>query len=130
MDKGYEKERFVTVKIKEPVVRKFRKYCRQLGYSQSMTLLIMLEFFEGSGLSPKEKMDPKIQTLESLLKKRINHVIAIIREQENTQTKPTMAMLQALFEEAALKQAPRFVERNPEKKPPKFVEKNKDMDEF
>ena len=130
MDKGYEKEPFVTVKIKESVMKKFRSYCKQLGCSQSMTLLVMLEFFETSGISPKERMDSKIQTLESLVKKRINHVIAVIKEQEKTQTKPTLSMLQALFEGAALKDTPKFVEKKPKKKPPKFIEKKRDVDEL
>ena len=95
-----------------------------------MTLLVMLEFFETSGISPKERMDSKIQTLESLVKKRINHVIAVIKEQEKTQTKPTLSMLQALFEGAALKDTPKFVEKKPKKKPPKFIEKKRDVDEL
>jgi len=130
MDEEFKKEKFQSVSLKASVLKKFRKYSKQLGYSQSMTLLVMLEFFETSGISPKEQMSPKIQTLESLLKKRINHVIAVIKELENSQTKPTMAMLQALFEGAALKDSPRFVEKKPKGKQPKFVEKKKDLDGF
>ncbi|WP_335965113.1 BfmA/BtgA family mobilization protein [Galbibacter sp. PAP.153] len=130
MDRGYEKEPFVTIKIKRSVVVKFRKYSKYLGHSQSMALLMMLEFFESNGISPKEQMAPKMQTLERLLKRRINHVIGVIRELEKNQTQPTVSMLRNLFEGAALKDRPKYREKGQRKRPPKFVEKKKDIDEF
>lgn len=99
MDKGYEKEGFQTLKIKASVVQKFRSYSRGIGKSQSITLLLMLEFFEYNNVSPKETLGPRMQTLEQSLKKRINAIIAIIRDIEKQQTIPTKAMLEALFEE-------------------------------
>ena len=98
MDKGYEKEGFVTISIKASVAKKFRKYSKGISRSQSMTLLLMLEFFERNGISPTEDFGPKIQTLENLIKKRINGVIAILKDIEKTQTKPTAGMLMALLE--------------------------------
>lgn len=74
MDKGYEKEGFVTFKIKASVAIKFRRFCKKVSESQSMTLLLMLEFFEENGISPHESIGPQMQTLESLIKKRINGV--------------------------------------------------------
>jgi len=41
-----------------------------------------------------------MQTLEGLIKKRINGVIAILKDIEKTQTKPTAGMLMALIEAA------------------------------
>ena len=46
MDKGYEKERFETLKIKASVVDKFRRFCKTMSKSQSMALLSMIDFFE------------------------------------------------------------------------------------
>ncbi|WP_268225694.1 BfmA/BtgA family mobilization protein [Sinomicrobium oceani] len=100
MDKGYEKERFESLSIKASVVKKFRKFCKAISRSQSMTLLLMIEFFEYNGISPKESIGPNLQTLESLIKKRIHGVISIIKDMEKHQTKPTVAMLQNLFEQA------------------------------
>ena len=71
-----------------------------MSQSQSMTLLLMIEFFEENGISPHESIGPKMQTLESLIKKRINGVIAIMKDIEKNQTKPTVAMMQSLFKEA------------------------------
>jgi len=100
MDKGYEKERFESLSIKRSVAKKFRRFSKSLSQSQSMSLLLMLDFFENNGVSPNESLGPQIQTLENLIKKRINGVIAIVKDIEKNQTKPTVAMLQALFEQA------------------------------
>lgn len=98
MDKGYEKERFTTIKIKNMVAEKFRSYSRGIGESQSMTLLLMLDFFEYNQIAPTESLGPRMQTLEGFIKKRINALIAIIRDIEQQQTVPTKAMLEAFFE--------------------------------
>ena len=60
----------------------------------------MIEFFEANGISPNESVGPKMQTLEALIKKRINGVIAIMKDIEKNQTKPTVAMIQSLFLQA------------------------------
>ncbi|WP_205677194.1 BfmA/BtgA family mobilization protein [Antarcticibacterium arcticum] len=99
MDIGYEKERFESFKIKASVAKKFRKYSREISKSHSMTLLLMLEFFENNGVSPTENFGPKMVTLENLIKKRINGVIAILKDIEKTQTKPSAGMISALFEQ-------------------------------
>lgn len=114
MDRGYEKERFESFKIKASVAKKFRRYSREISQSQSMTLLLMLEFFENNGIAPTENFGPKMVTLESLIKKRINGVIAILKDIEKTQTKPTAGMISALFEE-----------QEPKKKQPLLVEKKR-----
>ena len=97
MDKGYEKERFEKLGIKASVAERFREFCKKLSKSQSMTLLLMLDFFEANGISPNETLGPNMQTLESEIKKRINAVIAIIKDIEKNHDKPTTAMLESLF---------------------------------
>lgn len=116
MDKGYEKERFESLSIKTSVVKKFRRFCRELSKSQSMTLLLMIEFFEDNGISPNEDLGPKMQTLERLIKKRINGVIAILRDIEKSQTKPTVAMIESLFKETEPKKKPLILEKNASEK--------------
>ena len=90
-----------------------------------MTLLLMMEFFEENGISPSESMGPKMQTLEVLIKKRINGVIAILKDIEKSQTKPTVAMMETLFKEAEPKKKPLILEKkNTEiKKEVRFREK-------
>ncbi len=117
MDKGYEKERFEKLGIKVSVAKKFRRFCKEMSLSQSMTLLLMIEFFEDNGISPHESVGPKMQTLESLIKKRINGVIAIMKDIEKNQTKPTVAMMQSLFKQAEPEQKKLLLEKEiPEEK--------------
>ena len=54
MDKGYEKEQFESLKIKAPVAKKFRRFCKKMSQSQSMTLQLMLDFFEKNGFDDEE----------------------------------------------------------------------------
>lgn len=104
MDRGYEKEGFVTISIKASVAKKFRKYSKEISKSQSMALLLILEFFEHNGISPTEDLGPRMQTMENLIKKRINGVIAILKDIEKTQTKPTAGMLMSIFEQSETKE--------------------------
>lgn len=99
MEKESEKESFRTIQIKGSVAQKFSKYCQEIGKSQSVTLLLMLDFFYSNNISPTENLGPSMQTLESSIKKRINAVIAIIRDIERNQTIPIKGMLEALFAE-------------------------------
>ena len=125
MDKEYKKERFESISIKTSVVKKFRRFCKKMSKSQSMTLQLMLDFFENNGVSPNESIGPQIQTLENLIKKRINGVIAIMKDIEKNQTKPTVAMMQSLFEEAEPKKKPLILEKENLSKTlkPQFTEK-------
>lgn len=125
MDKKYKNEKFETFKIKSSVAKKFRRFSRSISKSQSMALLSMIEFFEMNSISPNEVMGPKMETLESLIKKRINGVIAILKDIEKSQTKPTVAMMQSLFEEAEPKKKPLILEKKviAEKQKVRFPEK-------
>ena len=104
MDRGFEKEEFETLKIKRSVASEFRKFSKTLSKSQSMTLLLMMSFFNENGISPTEHLGPRMETLENrislLIKKRMNGMIAIMKDIEKSQTKPTVAMMQALFQQA------------------------------
>ena len=102
MDKKYKNEAFEKLGIKSSVAKKFRKFCRKISKSQSVTLLLMIEFFENNAISPKESMGPRMETLEAristLIKKRMNGMIAIMKDIEKSQTKPTVTMLYSLLE--------------------------------
>lgn len=132
MDKGYEKERFESISIKTSVAQKFKKFCKGMSRSKSMTLLLMIDFFEDNGISPHESIGPKMQTLESLIKKRINGVIAIMKDIEKNQTKPTVAMMQSLFEQAEPPKKTLILEKEIPKEKPKsrFVERLGNDDEL
>jgi hypothetical protein len=111
MDKGHEKEVFVTFKIKATTASKFRTFCRKNAASQSMSLLQMIQFFEFNGIAPTDNLGDSIAKLEGKINKRTNAIIAIIKDIEKNQTKPTTAMLLSLFEEKAKQEKPKLVER-------------------
>ncbi|SRX74710.1 BfmA/BtgA family mobilization protein [Aequorivita antarctica] len=124
MDRGYERERFESLSIKRSVAKKFKKYCKTISRSQSMTLLLMLDFFRDNGISPEESLGPNLMASELRIMKRINAVIAIMRDMEKTQTKPTAAMILSLFEESAPNEKPLILEKkSTEVKPLKYTER-------
>ena len=94
-----KKDLFVTLKFKLETAEEFRRFSRDLKKQQTETLQLMLNFFRNNNLNPSENLGPNMKTLEGNLNKRINGLIAIIKEIEKTQTKPVLAMLQLLFQE-------------------------------
>jgi len=87
----------------------------------------MLDFFFYNEISPKEKLGPTGRTTEASIKKRINAIIAIMRDMEKTQTKPTMVMMESLFQTEEPKRKPLILEKKftEEKKEVRFQEKRK-----
>lgn len=92
----------------------------------------MLDFFFYNEISPKENLGPTGRTIEAKLLKRINAVIAIMRDVEKTQTKPTVAMLQSLFEIEEPKTKPLILEKkfSEVKKEVRFREKRNNSNQL
>lgn len=87
----------------------------------------MLDFFLYNELSPKEKLGPTGRTIEQSIKKRLNAIIAIIRDMEKNKANPTLALLQSIFEAAEPKNKPLILEKKvlEEKQEVRFQEKKK-----
>jgi len=112
MDIEFKNEYFLTLKMKQSVVKRFRRFCRTMGTSQSIAMSDMLDFFEKHKLQPNDEIPNHLIQVEKRLLKRINAVIAIMKDMEKTQTKPTVGMLEALFTVNEEKnETPRFVEK-------------------
>ena len=90
---------------------RFREFSKKNNSNQSETLDLMLDFFEKNNLSPFETLVPSKVSLEQLIKKRIDAVIAILKNIEKTQTKPSLLMLNLLLEERSISK-PTIVEKN------------------
>ncbi|MFI1770593.1 BfmA/BtgA family mobilization protein [Thalassobellus citreus] len=90
---------FSTVRFKIKVANRFRKFSIQLARTHTEALESMLDFFEVHELSPMDSIDGSLSAIEIRIKKRIGNAIAIIRDIEKSQTLPTVAMLQSLFEQ-------------------------------
>ena len=113
-----KREPFVTIRFKAKTAEELKKYSRQLGIQHSETLQIMLDFFETNRFTLFESLGSNLSTMEKGIKARINTVVAILKDIEKTQTKPTHEMIQLLFTEK-----PSRKEILVEKKPP-LLERN------
>ena len=94
---------YTTFKIKPETATEFRSYSRKLGKQQSDCLQLMLDFFKNHSLSPLDDLGPNLTSIEQRIKSRINALIAILKDIEKTQTRPTHTMLQLLFQENTVK---------------------------
>lgn len=90
---------FSAVSVKIHVAQRFRLFSKKISSNHSETLSVMMDFFEHNSVSPQEDLGPNMNQLEKKIKSRINSLIAIIRDIEKNQTKPTAAILNALLEQ-------------------------------
>jgi hypothetical protein len=93
----YSKYSFSGINVKKAVAIKFRKFSRQISVSHTQALEAMLHFFERNDLAP----DDDLGIHNNRTNKRINAVIAILKNIEKHQTKPTAEILQSLLHETA-----------------------------
>ena len=91
---------FIGIRFKKETAKRFQTFSRTYFKSHTEAMATMLDFFFYNEISPKEKLGPTGRTIEAKLLKRINAVIAIMRDVEKTQTKPTAAMIQTMFTQA------------------------------
>ncbi len=89
---------FKTVRIKKKTLIRFKSFSKKVSNSYSKTLDMVMNFFEWHGFLPSDRLGKSM--VEEIIKnrKRTNASIAIIKDIEKSQTLPTMAMLQSLFE--------------------------------
>ena len=98
------KTRFSRINFRTDTVDRFRSFSKMYGKTHSETLEGMLDFFQKYQLSPFQNFGATMHGMETNIKKRINGMIAILKDIEKSQTKPTKAMLQLLFEQTAPKE--------------------------
>ena len=90
---------FSTIRLKEIAANRFRKYSVEMAKTHSEAMESMLDYFEKNKVSPYESLGPNIITLEHLIKKRFDGLIAIIKNIEKHQSKPLLAIMQSLLQE-------------------------------
>lgn len=89
---------FSTIKIKIATANQFRAFSKKLFKTHSEALSTMLLFFENNEISPKESLGPSARTLENLIKRRFNSIVAILKSMETQGITPTKTMMELLFE--------------------------------
>lgn len=123
---------FIGIRFKKETARRFQEFSRTHFKSHTEAMATMLDFFFYNEISPKEKLGPTGRTIEASIKKRINAVIAIMRDMEKTQTKPTVAMIESLFQTEDTTKKPLILEKKfiTEKKEVRFREKENPNNEL
>lgn len=111
---------FITIRFKRKTAKRFQEFSKKHFKTHTETMEAILDFFFYNEISPKEKLGPTGRTIEAKLLKRINAVIAIMRDVEKTQTKPTVAMMESLFQTETPTKKPLILEK-------KFIEKKKEV---
>lgn len=116
---------FSAINIKKAVATRFRHFSKKTAKSHTETLIAVMDFFEWHGFVPSDRMDQSF--LQEILKnrkltqtaiKRTEASIAIIRDIEITQTKPTNAILEALLEQKVKHEKPKVKPVTQKQEPP------------
>ena len=123
---------FIGIRFKKETAKRFQEFSRTHFKTHTAAMEAILDFFFYNEISPKEKLGPTGRTIEAKLLKRINAVIAIMRDVEKTQTKPTVAMIQSLFEMEEPNKKPLILEKKftEEKKEVRFREKRNNQNQL
>ncbi|MEO2073453.1 MAG: BfmA/BtgA family mobilization protein [Zunongwangia sp.] len=123
---------FITIRFKRETAKRFQEFSKSHFKTHTQTMEAILDFFLYNEISPKEKLGPTGRTIEAKLLKRINAVIAIIRDVEKTQTKPTVAMIESLFQSEGPVKKPLILEKKftEGKKKVRFQEKRNPKNEL
>ena len=123
---------FIGIRFKKETAKRFQEFSRTHFKTHTEAMEAILDFFFYNEISPKEKLGPTGRTIEAKLLKRINAVIAIMRDVEKTQTKPTVAMIQSLFQMEEPNKKPLILEKKftEEKKEVRFREKRNNQNQL
>ena len=91
-------DNFYTIRFKRATAKRFKRFSKTVSRSYSETMELMIHFFEWHGFRPSDQFGKSI--IQEIVKnrKRTEASIAIIKDIEKHQTKPTNMMLQALLD--------------------------------
>lgn len=97
---------YLALNLQAKVVVRFRAFSKRIARSHAETLTAMIDFFEWHGYTPYQRFGQDIIEGQKKNRKRIEAVIAIIKDIEKNHDKPTTAMLQSLFQGVVEKEEP------------------------
>jgi len=104
---------FNTIRLRKKTLEEFKEYSLKTSPNYSETLEFMIAFFKDTGLSPYDTINNPILASTIAINRRIDYLIALLKNIEKTQLIPTREMLESLFEGAEEKE-PVYVERTKE----------------
>ena len=97
---------YYNLTLQVNVAKRFRRFSKKIASTHSETLVAILDFFEWHGYTPYQRFGQDIIEGQRKNRKRIEAVIAIIKDIEKNHNKPTTAMLQSLFQGVVEKEEP------------------------
>ncbi len=109
--KTKKKYDFSAISIKTEVAVQFRHYSKHFTKSNTEVLRQMMLFLKWNNLNPFKTDIDKIILEIRHNRQRIEYLIAMLKNIEKKQTKPTADMVKILFEAFAKNQKPKRVER-------------------
>ncbi|SNY99565.1 BfmA/BtgA family mobilization protein [Flagellimonas pacifica] len=104
---------FNTIRLRRKTLEEFKEYSIKTGPNYSETLEYMIAFFKDTGLSPYDTMTHPIFASTIAINRRLDYIIALLKNMEQTQLIPTREMLERLFE-GIEKPEPVYIERSQE----------------
>jgi hypothetical protein len=93
-------KKVTNITIEKKTAKRFQQFSRTHYKTHTEALTGMLDFFFYNEISPKENFGPTGRRIEKSLKKRIDAVIAIMKDVEKNKAAPTLAILESLMDAA------------------------------
>lgn len=90
---------FSAISINRIVVGRYREFSKKISKSHTMTLELMMDFFEGAKISPKNKYLMNQMGFEHRLNKRLDYLEELLRNWEKNSSIPKIHdMLKKVFD--------------------------------
>jgi len=112
--KDENKYKYSAISIKEEVAVRFRRFSKKFSKSHSEVLTGIMNFFEYQQINPFDGSLRKLTEITIRNGKKIDKVIAILKNIEKTQIKPIHIMIKLLFQkyaEGEQEKEPRLIEK-------------------
>ncbi|WP_350292236.1 BfmA/BtgA family mobilization protein [uncultured Croceitalea sp.] len=98
--KKKKKSDFSAISINRITAGRYREFSKKISKSHTLTLELMMDFFEGANISPKNKYLMNHMGFEHRLNKRFDYIEELLRRMEKEQLRPTHDKLKKFFEYA------------------------------
>ncbi len=116
---------FNTIRLKKKTIVEFKEYSLKTSPNYSETLSFMIAFFKDTGLSPYDATRNPILASTVTIIRRIDYLIALLKNIEKTQLIPTREMLESLFERVKVEK-PLLAEKKLLEEP-KLISENEEL---
>lgn len=93
-----KKSEFSAISINRIVAGRYREFSKKISNSHTLTLELMMDFFEGAKISPKNKYLMNYMGFEHRLNKRFDYIEELLRNWEKNSSIPKIHdMLKKIF---------------------------------